>query len=185
MTKRKVLQIISPVLILLVIGGIWAYKSFGETAQEKPLPSLNANGEALTEAQKIDFALSAEGFDLEKLKAYGLPIIIDFGASWCGPCRAFEPVLEAAHDEMLGKVIIKYVDIDDYSEIAGAFPVSVIPTQVFIGADGKPYSPGADLGVEFSSYTDKNNAETVFTVHEGGLSAEQLAAIIKDMGVAE
>lgn len=183
MDKRKVLRIVTPVLIVLIILGIWAYKNFGTDKAETPLPSSGAGGVVLTEEEKIDFALDAASFDLEKLKSYGLPIIIDFGAEWCGPCRDFKPVLEAMHAEMLGKAIIKYVDTDTYAEIARDFPVTVIPTQVFIGADGAPYVPGEGLGVDFSNYTYKDSGETAFTVHEGSLTAEQLRAILTDMGV--
>lgn len=184
MDKRKALRIAAPVLVVLVIAGIWAYKNFGTDNAETPLPSAGAGGVALTEEEKIDFALDASAFDLEKLKSYGLPIIVDFGAEWCGPCRDFKPVLEAIHTEMLGKAIIKYVDTDTYAELAREFPVTVIPTQVFISADGTPYMPSGDLGIDFLNYTDKDSGETVFTVHEGGLTTEQLRAILTDMGVS-
>jgi len=182
MDKRKVLKIVAPLLIIVVIAGIWAYKNYGTAKTETPLPSTGADGVELTADEQLDFALDAASFDLEKLKTYGLPIIIDFGADWCGPCRNFAPILDAAHEEMLGKAIIKYVDTDTYAEIAGAFPVTVIPTQVFINADGTPYVPSDDLGVEFINYTDKDSGLATFTVHEGGLTAEQLRAILTDMG---
>lgn len=183
MNKRKVLKIVTPALVVLVIAGMWAYKNFGSDAGERPLSSAEIGGVKLTEEEKVDFALDAASFDLEKLKTYGLPIVIDFGADWCGPCKSFAPILDAMHEEMLGKVIIKYVDTDEYPEIAGAFPVKVIPTQVFVVANGTPYVPSGDLGVEFLSYTDEDTGEMVFTVHEGTLTADQLRAILTDMGV--
>lgn len=184
MDKKKVFRIAVPVVILLVILGIWGFKNYGGGNADMVLPA-ESGAPILTAEEETDFALDAASFDLDKLEAYGLPIIIDFGADWCGPCKQFAPIYESMHDEMLGKAIIKYVDVDEYSEIASNFPVSVIPTQVFINADGTPYVPSGDIGVEFKTYTDKVSGKTAFTVHEGGLTADQLRAIITDMGVSQ
>ena len=181
--NRKILQIAVPILIFLVIIGIWAYKN--TNAGKTGGPEESSSAEGLTEEEKTDFALDAASFDLEKLKSYGVPIIIDFGADWCGPCREFKPILDTAHDEMLGKAIIKYVDVDKYPDIAGKFPISVIPTQVLISPDGTPYVPGKDVKVQFTTFNDKNSGKPAFTIHEGGLTSEQLQSILKDMGVTE
>lgn len=181
--NRKILQIVVPILIILVIIGIWAYKN--TDAEKTGSLAENSSAEGFTEEEKTDFALDAAFFDLEKLKSYGMPIIIDFGADWCGPCREFKPILDTAHEEMLGKAIIKYVDVDKYPDIAGQFPISVIPTQVFISSDGTPYVPGQDTKVQFTTFNDKDSGEPAFTIHEGGLTSEQLQSILKDMGVTE
>jgi len=182
--KRKILQIIVPTLIVLFIAGIWIYKNYDKTPSEPVVPT-ESDGEALTSPEnEADFALNAETLDLEKLTAYGLPIIIDFGADWCGPCQNFAPILDAMHEEMLNKAIIKYVDTDKYGDIASKFPVQVIPTQVFINADGTPYVPSDNIDVDFIEYPKADSGETEFTVHQGGLTADQLRAILADMGVS-
>ena len=185
MNKRRALRIAAPVIIILFIVGIWAFKNIGDTEEEPVVPSQTAGEELATSAAEDDFALEGATMDLEQLGSYNMPIVIDFGADWCGPCKAFEPILEAMHEEMLGKAIIKYVDTDEYSDIASKFPVSVIPTQVFINADGTPYQPSADIDIEFVQYANEDSGELEFTVHQGGLTAEELRAILTDMGVAE
>ena len=185
MNKRKALRIAAPAIIILFIVGIWAFKNSEDTAEEPTVPTQTGGEATLSPAAEDDFALEATTMDLELLGSYGMPIVIDFGAGWCGPCKAFEPILEAMHEEMLGKAIIKYVDTDEYSDIAAKFPVSVIPTQVFINSDGTPYQPREDINIEFIQYPNADSGELEFTVHQGGLTAEELRAILADMGVAE
>ncbi len=183
MDKNKLFRIVVPVCIVLIVAGIWILKNYGNKEEEPATPSAS-DGEVLQSPEaEGDFALNADSLDMEKLSSYGLPIVIDFGAGWCGPCQEFEPILDAMHEEMLGKAIIKYVDTDEHGEIASEFPIQVIPTQVFINSDGTPYQPSESIDVEFSTYTYKDSGEIAFTVHQGGLTEDELRAILVDMGV--
>ena len=58
----------------------------------------------------------------------------------------------------------------------------MIPTQVFINADGTPYMPRDDIEIKFDMYSFKDTGEHAFTVHQGGLTEEQMRAILADMG---
>lgn len=174
MDKKKLIKIIVPIFIVIVIAGIWVFKniSFGPTDSVSP-----DNDE--------DFVLEAESIDLDALTAYGLPIIIDFGSDSCIPCQQMAPVLETMNEEMQGKAIIKFVDVWKYTDAADGFPIQVIPTQIFINADGTPYVPGDDIEVEFTMYSYKETGEHAFTVHQGGLTEDQMRAVLSDMGVTE
>lgn len=57
-----------------------------------------------------------------------VPVLVDFWAAWCGPCKAIAPVLEELAGELAGKVKITKVNIDDHGEIAGRFNIRAIPT---------------------------------------------------------
>jgi thioredoxin 1 len=65
-----------------------------------------------------------------------LPVIVDFWAPWCGPCRMIAPTLEKLAKEMAGKVLIAKVNTDENPQWAMQFGVQGIPTMLFV-ADGK------------------------------------------------
>ena len=72
------------------------------------------------------------------------PAIVDFFATWCGPCKALGPVLEELAEEYEGKIYIYKVDVDQELELSGAFGIRSVPTLLFIPANGEPsMSPGA------------------------------------------
>ena len=66
------------------------------------------------------------------------PAVIDFYASWCGPCKALAPVLEELSNEYIGKVDIYKVNVDDEEELAGIFGIRSVPTLIFIPMNGQP-----------------------------------------------
>ncbi len=179
--KKRLVRILVPALIavaIIVIGGVKTHPtpdSIGESSA----------GELVKTENKEDFALEATAIDLDALKAYGLPIVIDFGADYCAPCREMAPVLVTMNAEMQGKAIIKFVDTGKYGDIASDYPIQVIPTQVFFNSDGKPYVPSDKIGIEFTTYSSKDTNEHIFTVHQGGLTEEQMRTILEDMGVVQ
>ena len=65
-----------------------------------------------------------------------LPVVVDFWAPWCGPCRMVAPVLDKLAEEYAGKMLIAKVNTDENSQWAQSFNVQGIPTMLFI-ADGK------------------------------------------------
>jgi thioredoxin 1 len=66
------------------------------------------------------------------------PCIVDFFATWCGPCKALSPVLEELAEEYAGKVDFYKVDVDKAEDLAGAFGIRSIPTLLFIPLKGQP-----------------------------------------------
>ena len=74
----------------------------------------------------MEITLTDENFEAEVLKS-DLPILVDFWAEWCGPCKAIEPVLKQLADEYEGKVRIGKLNVDNYSQLAQQYSVSSIP----------------------------------------------------------
>ncbi len=160
--------------IIVAIFGIYVYKQ----QNEKNLNDYADGGNP-------DFALKTETLDLEKLKSYGLPILIDFGADSCVPCKEMAPVLEKLNIEYQGKVIIKFVDVWRNPELAENFPVQLIPTQFFFNSDGSPLAQEANPPFDVIGYINQETQEHAYTVHQGGLTEEQLEAAFKEMGLKQ
>lgn len=61
-----------------------------------------------------------------------LPIVIDFSATWCGPCKKIAPVIEELSEEYAGKVLLCKADVDDAEELAMKYGIRNVPTVIFI-----------------------------------------------------
>lgn len=73
-----------------------------------------------------------------------LPVIIDFYADWCGPCKMVAPVLEELSNEYAGDLLIYKVDTEKELELSSVFGIQSIPTFLFIPVNGDPMmQPGA------------------------------------------
>jgi thioredoxin 1 len=81
--------------------------------------------------------LDNSNFDLT-IKNAGIPVLVDFYADWCGPCKALGPTLESVAEEQAGNLAVTKVDIDDNPELATRFNIQSIPTLIiFEGGEAK------------------------------------------------
>lgn len=76
--------------------------------------------------------LTQENFDQHVLVNNGQPIIVDFWAEWCGPCRMIAPILDELAKEYEGKAVITKVSVDDNPELTMKYVIKNIPTMLFI-----------------------------------------------------
>lgn len=74
--------------------------------------------------------LTEQTFQQEVLDS-NIPVLVDFWAPWCGPCRMISPILDQLHTELAGKAKICKVDVDENEGLAGAYSVRTIPTLLF------------------------------------------------------
>ena len=90
--------------------------------------------------------VSDSSFDTDVLKADG-PVVVDFWAEWCGPCKMIAPILQEIADEQAGKIKIVKLNVDDAPDVAMKYQVMSIPTLIvfkdgeialkLVGARGK------------------------------------------------
>lgn len=95
-------------------------------------------------------------FETEVLKST-VPVMVDFTAIWCGPCKMLEPVVLQLSQEWDGKVKVVKLDVDDNSNLAVQYGVMGVPTLILF-IDGKPvqrlsgYQPKDRILAKFSVY---------------------------------
>lgn len=79
-----------------------------------------------------DMALAITSENLKTLMDSGKPLVVDFWAEWCGPCRTIAPIIDELAAEYEGRVAIGKCDVDDNNAVATQFSVRNIPTILFI-----------------------------------------------------
>ena len=77
-------------------------------------------------------ALKINDENAKELIASGKPVVIDFWAEWCGPCRAIAPSVDELAEEYEGKVIIGKYNVDDDADLSAEYSIRNIPTLLFV-----------------------------------------------------
>ena len=98
--------------------------------------------------------LTEENFEAEVLQA-DRPVVVDFWATWCMPCKQFGPIFEAAAEEYAGKITMGKIDVDEHKKLAIKYKVLSIPTVIMF-----------------------KNGEVVQR-HSGGMTADEFKAWIE------
>ena len=81
-------------------------------------------------------ALEVTDANFEELVNAGKPMVLDFWAEWCGPCRMVSPIIDELATEYEGKVTIGKMDVDNNNDVVAQFGIRNIPTVLFF-KDGK------------------------------------------------
>lgn len=95
--------------------------------------------------------------DKAQLTATDKPVVVDFGATWCGPCQKFKPNFAAVAKKYADKANFVYVDVDKWQDLAAEFGAQSIPTVVIVKTDGKKVTKtGYMTEEEFAAFVNSN-----------------------------
>ncbi|MDE5837585.1 MAG: thioredoxin family protein [Paramuribaculum sp.] len=152
------------VIKFLFASAVLALASCSSTAKteaaaetEEPATEDVAAPAAETEGEVV-IALEKGSTDLP---VADVPVIVDFSATWCGPCQSFKPIFHKVAEEFKGKALFVSVDVDECPELAQKFGVTSIPLVVAVvpnGADMEDLS-GLQTYEDFKAYVEKAIAE--------------------------
>ena len=93
--------------------------------QTPPLAGKRKN----KEIQKMEKVFTSANFDAEVLGP-SMPVLVDFFATWCGPCKMMAPAIEKLAEEYEGKAVVGKLDVEESMDIAGRYGVMNIPTLI-------------------------------------------------------
>ncbi|MGF7397021.1 thioredoxin [Thermoanaerobacterium thermosaccharolyticum] len=93
----------------------------------------------------------------EEVVNSNIPVLVDFWAEWCGPCRMVSPIIEELADDYEGKVKVGKINVDDENELAVQFKIMSIPT-IALFKDGKMVDKivGARPKSDFEDFINRN-----------------------------
>ena len=114
------------IVVVLVIAVISAISIKHKRSQTDGTNSGQAIAEQIPSEYKV-----------ENLTGKGIPVLVDVGADTCIPCKLMAPILEELKEELKGKILVQFLNLNTYPKIAEEYKISLMPTQIFYDASGK------------------------------------------------
>lgn len=133
----KLAAMVAGIVIVLASCGNAGART--EKNSDSKARSAQAKTAGVQELNAASFNAKVYDMTVEGMKYLGdKPAIVDFTATWCGPCQRISPILEELAKEYDGKIVIYKLDIDKNRDLANAFNISSIPAIMYIPLNGEP-----------------------------------------------
>lgn len=148
--KRKGMVILTCGLLLFAATGAYAsVKTASETQQTQSQTTKTQKKMGTQHLTKAEFLKKVANYEANPTTWNFLgdkPCIVDFYATWCGPCKSIAPILEELAAEYAGKIDIYKIDTDKEQELAAAFGIRSIPTLLFCPMGEAPQMAQGAMG---------------------------------------
>lgn len=128
--------------IVVIIGSCGNNKAASKPANSARDTAVTAAKGQVSELTTEEFKRRVMNYDLhpnEWIFEGTRPALIDFYATWCGPCKKVAPIVASMAQKYGGKMDFYKVDVDEQEELASLFGINSIPTLLFIPTEGKPH----------------------------------------------
>lgn len=129
---RKTFIMFSVALALLSVGCGRSDKTTDKEEYQEEAPNVVENKD---DAKRADDDYKIEANKI--IPVNGRPMLVDFSASWCPPCRQLHPIFEKLKEEFKGKVDFVTIDVDNYQDLSSAYGVQNIPTLIYMNPEGE------------------------------------------------
>ena len=137
--RRLLVSLLVLVVVAIVVLGVTTYVQRTRRPPSAPAARPAQPGKGLEKgkgkAMVEPIVGTAANFGAEVLES-PVPVVVDFWATWCGPCRMVSPILDELANEYQGKVKVVKVNVDEERELSGKYQIQAIPTIMFF-KDGK------------------------------------------------
>lgn len=142
MRYSRIFYIVSIVVVLAGCGKnknyrtpseLQSYETVSDTVKVESGTNDVRNGDTGAENAAVS---NQESVVLHQMVSNGKPSIVDFTASWCGPCQRMKPIFYNLADDFKDEYNFISIDIDENPELANKYQVQAVPTFVFLDADG-------------------------------------------------
>ncbi|MCH5228452.1 MAG: thioredoxin fold domain-containing protein [Muribaculaceae bacterium] len=122
------------VLCALVLVSGLCFSCKGENKEKEAIPDVERVEMTPNEVVEIPRYKIEEG---RIIPTDGKPMIVDFSATWCPPCRQLKPIFEKLAEDFRGRISFVTIDVDENPELSQAYGVQSIPMMVFLNKDGQ------------------------------------------------
>ena len=142
MRYSRIFYIVSIVVVLAGCGKnknyrtpseLQSYETVSDTVKVESGTNDVRNGDTGAENEAVS---NQESVVLHQMVSNGKPSIVDFTASWCGPCQRMKPIFYSLADDFKDEYNFISIDIDENPELANKYQVQAVPSFVFLDADG-------------------------------------------------
>lgn len=122
--------------MILALGFAACSGSKSSSGSDTTSVADNATEKAIEKTETMEISENFEITQGKLLSTNGLPLLVDFSAEWCPPCRQLKPIFANLKKEYAGKVDLVSIDVDSMPDLAKKYNIESIPALVYISPDG-------------------------------------------------